>query len=92
MGTMASQITSLIIVYSTIYWGVDQQKHQSSASQAFVQGINRWICAGNSPVTGEFPIQMASNAGECFHFDDVIMIRDCRITVDWPQSSNIEKK
>ena len=30
------------------------------------------LCAGNSPVTGEFPAQMASNA-EKFPFDDVIM-------------------
>ena len=42
MGTMASQITSPIIVYSKLR----------------VTGL----CAGNSPVTGEFPAQMASNA------------------------------
>ena len=30
------------------------------------------LCAGNSPVTGEFPAQMASKA-EMFPFDDVIM-------------------
>ena len=40
---MASQITSLIIVYSTVYSGADQRKHQSSASLAFVSGIHRWI-------------------------------------------------
>ena len=40
MSTMASQITSLTIVYSTIYSGVDQRKHQSSASLAFVRGIH----------------------------------------------------
>ena len=54
MGTVASQITSLTIVYSTVYSGADQRKHQSYASLA--------LCAGNSPVTGEFPAQMASNA------------------------------
>ena len=48
MGTMASQITSLTIVYSTVYSGAGQRKHQSSASLAFE--------------TGEFPAQMASNA------------------------------
>ena len=36
MGAMASQITSLTIVYSTLYSGADQSKHQSSASLAFV--------------------------------------------------------
>ena len=54
MGAMASQITSLTIIYSTIYSGADQRKHQSSPSLAFV--------SGNSPVTSEFPSQMASNA------------------------------
>ena len=45
MGAMASQITSLTIVYSTIYSGADQGKHQSSVSLAFVWGIHRdrWI-------------------------------------------------
>ena len=42
MGAVASQITSLTIVYSTVYSGLDQRKHQSSASLAFVQGIHRW--------------------------------------------------
>ena len=42
MNTMASQITSLTIVYSIVYSGADHRKHQSSALQAFVQGIHRW--------------------------------------------------
>ena len=41
MNKMASQITSLMIVYSTVYSGTDQRKHQSSASLAFVRGIHR---------------------------------------------------
>ena len=53
MGAVASQITSLTIVYSTVYSDADQRKYQSPASQAFV--------SGNSPGTGEFPAQMASN-------------------------------
>ena len=36
MCAMASQITSLKIVYSTVYSGADQRKHQISASLAFV--------------------------------------------------------
>ena len=39
---MASQITSLTIVYSTFYSGTDPWKHQNSASLAFVRGIHRW--------------------------------------------------
>ena len=54
MGAIASQITSLTIVYSTVNSDADQRKHQSSASLAFVWGI--------SPGTGEFPAQMASYA------------------------------
>ena len=54
MGAMASQVTSPTIVYSTVYSGADQRKHQSSASLAF--------CVMNSPVTGEFPAQITSNA------------------------------
>ena len=41
MGTMASIITSLTIVFSTVYSDADQRKHQSSASLAFVRGIHR---------------------------------------------------
>ena len=41
MGAMASQITSLTIVYSTVYSSLDQRKHQSSASLAFLRGIHR---------------------------------------------------
>ena len=37
MGVIASQITSLTIVYSTIYSDADQRKHQSSASLAFMR-------------------------------------------------------
>ena len=55
MGAIASQITSLTIVYSTVYSDADQRKHQISASLAFVR-------AGNSPGTGEFPAQIASIA------------------------------
>ena len=41
MSKMASQLTSLRIVYSTVYSGANQRKHQSSASLAFVRGIRR---------------------------------------------------
>ena len=45
MGAIASQITSLTIVYSTFYSDADQRKHQSSTSQAFVREFtgDRWI-------------------------------------------------
>ena len=53
-GAIASQITSLSIVYLNVYSDADQRKHQSSASLAFVRGIHRG--------TGEFPAQMTSYA------------------------------
>ena len=64
MNTMASKITSLTIVYSIVYSGVDQRKHQSSASLAFVSGIHRWPV--NSPHNGPVTLKV-------FPFDDVIM-------------------
>ena len=64
MNTMASQITSLTIVYSTVYSGANQRKHQSSASLAFVLGIHRWPV--NSPHKGPVTRKL-------FPFDDVIM-------------------
>ena len=54
---MASQITSLTIVYSSIYSGADQRKHQSSASLAFVWGIHRWPV--NTP-------HKSQQRGKCF--------------------------
>ena len=49
---MASQITSFTIVCSTVYSGVDQRKHQISASLAFMRGIHRWPV--NSPHKGQW--------------------------------------
>ena len=64
MGKIASQITSLTIVYSTVYSDADQGKHQSSASLAFVRGIHRGpvISPHKGPVTRKM-----------LPFDDVIM-------------------
>ena len=74
MSAMAFQITSLTIVYSTVYSDPDQRKHQSSASLAFVRGSHRWPAKSphNGPVTQKmlpldddgFPSQRARNA-EC---------------------------
>ena len=64
MGAMASPITSLTIVYSTVYSGADQRKHQSYASLAFVWGIHGWPI--HSP--HKWPVTR-----KMFPFDDVIM-------------------
>ena len=53
MGAMASKITGVSIIYSTICSGTHQKKHQISVSLAFVS---------NSPVVDEFAAQTACNA------------------------------
>ena len=58
MSAMASQITSLTIVYSTFYSGADQRKNKSSASLAF---------AGNSPVSSPHKRPVTR---KMFPFDD----------------------
>ena len=65
MGAIASQITSLTIVYSTVFSDTDQRKHQSSASLPFLLGIHRGPV--NSP--HKWPVTR-----KMFPFDDVIMI------------------
>ena len=67
MGTVASQITSLTIVYTAVYSDADQSKHQSSASLAFVWGIHRGPV--NSP--HKWPVTR-----KMLPFDDVIMLLD----------------
>ena len=64
MSTMAYQMNSLTIDYSTVYSGAGQRKHQNSASLAFVWGIHRWPVNSlhKRPVTRKM-----------FPFDDVIM-------------------
>ena len=73
MTTVASQITSLAAVYSTVYSGAHVRKHQSSASLAFVRGIHRdrWIPRTNGQLRGK-----------CFH----LMTLSCchSITNDHP--------
>ena len=82
MGAIASQITSLTIVYSTVYSGADQRKHQSSASLASVRGFQRWPV--NSPHKGPEKRKM-------FPFDDVIMAasilfaRFTWVVEQWPE-------
>ena len=66
MSTMTSQISSVSIVCSTVCSGADQRKRQSSASLAFVMGMQRWLV--DSPYKGPVMRKM-------FPFDDVIMGR-----------------
>ena len=62
--------TSLTIVYSTVYSGADQRKHQSSVSLAFVRGIHRRPV--NSPHKGPVTREM-------FPFDDVVLYHESMV-------------
>ena len=64
MSPIASQITSLAIICSTVYTCADKRKHQSPASLAFVRGVHRRPV--NSPHKGPVTRKM-------FPFDNVIM-------------------
>ena len=66
MSALASQITRVSIVCPTACSGLDQRKHQSSTSLAFVRGIHR--SPGNSPHKGPVTRKM-------FPLDDVSMRR-----------------
>ena len=66
MGPIASQITSLTVVYSIVCSDADQRKHQSSAPLAFVRGIHR------GPVNS---LHKWAVTRKMFPFDDVIMTR-----------------
>ena len=65
MSMIASQITGVSIVCTTVCSGTNQRNHQSSISLAFVRGIHWWPV--NSPCKG--PV-----TGKMFPFDNVIML------------------
>ena len=73
MSAIASQTTSLTIVYSIVYSDADQRKHQSSASLAFVWGIHRRPV--NSP--HKWPVTR-----KMFPFDDVIISTEFYISLE----------
>ena len=81
MGAMMSQITSLMIVYSTFI------QAQIKKKKLRVTGL----FAGNSPVTGEFPAQMASNAEYVsiwwrHHVSLAIVDFDSPLLIEWCHS------
>ena len=78
---MASQITSLAIIYSTVCSAVYQRKHQRSASLAFVRGIHWW------PVNS---LHKWSVTCKMFPFDDVIMTSGiCQELSTWIASGRV---
>ena len=74
MATVASQIISLTVVYSTVYSDTDQRKHQSSASLAFVWGIHRdrWIPRTRGQLRGNFSIWWRHHDPRANHVNDTV--------------------
>ena len=74
MSTMASQINSLTIDYSTVYSATDKRKHQSPMSLALYGEFtgDRWIPRTNGQ----------------FAFDDVIMKLHIIVSLIWPHISS----
>ena len=58
MSAIASPITRDSIIYSTVFF----RRGPKKTSKLHVIGL----CEGNAPMTGEFPAQRASNAGNVF--------------------------
>ena len=73
MRPMASQVSGVSIVYSTVCSGANQRKYQSSASLAFVRGIHRWPVDSlhKGPVTRKCSHLMTSSC------NDVEFSSDC---------------
>ena len=80
MNTIASQISGVSVVYTTVVSDADQRIDQSSASLAFVRGIHR------SPVNSPHKRPVTRNM---FPYDDVIIEETCMIDFFVSQSQPI---
>ena len=84
MSTMASQITSLTVVYSTMYL----RRRSNKTSKFRVTSL----CEGNSQVTGEFPAHKGPVARKMFPFDDAswypVVAQDLASHLEWHQLIN----
>ena len=100
MSAIEFQITSLTVVYSTVF--PRRRPNKTSKLRVTV------LCEGNSPATGEFPTKTATSiTRKMFSFDDVIMrhlnshaprllvqqfVQNPSITVDSPHKGPIMRK
>ena len=88
MTTMASQITSLAVVYSIVYSGADQRKHQSSTSLAFVRGIHRdrWLPRTKGQWRGKWFHLMTSS---CYIVTWLVPLLENRNTIERDKEINL---
>ena len=77
MTRLASQITSLTVVYSIVYSGVNQRKLQSSASLAFVREIHRGLTRTNGQLRGKCFHLMTSSYRSCWQHCNALVRTHC---------------
>ena len=91
---MACQITSIMIVYWTVYSGPDLRKHQSSASLAFVRGIHRWPVNSphKRPLIRKIFHLMTSSFYTCYQLEvhDAAMIYECSCHIFFHERSKLQ--
>ena len=87
MGAMASQITGVSMVWSTVFSGADYRKPQSSTWLAFVRGIYQWPVDSShkGPVTRECFYLMTSSwtKNKLFGLWRKVYIIDIFIRIEW---------
>ena len=81
MGAMAPQITSLTVVYSTVYSSPDKKKHQSSASLAFVWVIHWWPV--NSPYSNAENVSIWWRHHDIRKGADWTLTHQSRVTINY---------
>ena len=93
MDAIASLITGVPIVYSTVCSGADERKQQSSASLTIVRGIPRWPITSpyKGPVTRKllpfhdvimFPVNTTSWCPRRLGMDKVLWTSLCRLRMN----------
>ena len=80
VSAVSSQISSVLIVCSTVCPGADQRKHQSCALLAYVREVHRWpmISPQKGPVTWKM-YQLGDVMIYCTRFDKYKVI-----SIHWP--------
>ena len=80
MRAMASQITSVLIVYTTVCSGADKESSKAARHSPLYEGGGGG--GGNSPVIGEILSQRASNAENpsiWWHHHEILYLKICQV-------------
>ena len=81
MSAMASQITSLSIVYSSVYLGADQRKHQSSSSLAFMWEVtgDRKMFSFDDVIMSHAKYSGPNNGGDKIWRKFAVSLEECTV-------------